>query len=415
MPKSVRKSVAGNKPASKSSQLNKTQQRNLVIVMLIMLVNALAYGILIPLLYPYASRFGLNPFGLGMLITGFSIAQFIATPILGRLSDKFGRKPVLLFCLFGTSLSLALFALANSIPMLFLARIVDGITGGNISVAQAVIADSTTGKDRAKAFGFLGASFGFGFLFGPAIAGILSKINLTLPFWCAAVLALAGTILGMVIMKETLPKNKRQASNKPLFDFKALFGALFLPATGIILFLTLLAATAANAFVVGIQSSMNDVYKLTTLQNGLVLSAIGVISIVMQMVGLPILLKRIPHKKWIISASFGLCAVAMTGLALMGALPFFFASLFLLAIVMAPITPVLTALISERTKAEDQGIILGINASYTSIGQIIGPLLAAVASTRSLGLTFWVAMAVMVLGAVASVGLYKKPAKLVDV
>jgi MFS family permease len=99
----------------------------------------------------------------------------------------------------------------------------------------------------------------------------------------------------------------------------------------------------------------------------------------------------------------------------MGNITFFLGSLMLLAIVMAPITPVLTALISERTKAEDQGIILGINASYTSIGQIIGPLLAAVASTRSLGLTFWVATGVMLLGMAASAGLYKKPDHLVDV
>ncbi|HEX7017676.1 MAG TPA: MFS transporter, partial [Patescibacteria group bacterium] len=111
----------------------------LLMLALVMLVNALSYGTIIPLLYPYASRFGINAFSLSLLFISYSLFQFIATPIIGRLSDKYGRKPLLLLSLGGTSLSLALFASATTVPMLFIARIMDGITGGNMSVAQAVI------------------------------------------------------------------------------------------------------------------------------------------------------------------------------------------------------------------------------------------------------------------------------------
>src|SRR5258708_2905865 len=181
------------------------KNKTLMILMFIMLINALAYGTIIPLLYPYSQRFGIGPAGLGILFASFSLAQFLATPVLGRLSDKYGRKPILLICLLGTSVSLALFASATSIPMLFFARIIDGVTGGNISVAQAVIADSTSGEERAKSFAMLGASFGVGFTFGPALGGLVGSFGLAAPFWLASVLALAGTFLVFIILIQTFP------------------------------------------------------------------------------------------------------------------------------------------------------------------------------------------------------------------
>lgn len=201
-----------------SSQLSK-EAKNTVLILLavVMLVNALSYGTIIPLLYPYAARFGIGPLELGVLFASFSVAQFIATPIIGRLSDKYGRKPLLLMSLFGTSLSLGLFAIAWSAPVLFIARILDGITGGNITVAQAIIADTYPPEERSKGFGILGAAFGFGFLFGPALGGVLSAINITAPFWFAAGLAAVSSLIGYFILPETLSdKNRRTVTNEPL-------------------------------------------------------------------------------------------------------------------------------------------------------------------------------------------------------
>lgn len=188
---------------------NYSNRTILSILGLVMVINALSYGTIIPLLYPYAARFGLSPLGTGLLFSTYSLFQLLATPIIGKLSDRFGRKPLLLGSLFGTSVSLALFASATTVPMLFVARILDGITGGNISVAQAVITDTTSGRERTKSFGIIGASFGVGFLLGPALGGIMSAYSLTAPFWLAASIAFAGSIIGWIVLPETLSNRRR--------------------------------------------------------------------------------------------------------------------------------------------------------------------------------------------------------------
>src|SRR3989304_9572761 len=150
------------------------KNRNLLVVSAVAIVNALGYGIIIPILYSYSQKYGLSDFENGLLFSVFSICQFISTPVIGRLSDKYGRKPLLLISLAGTAASFLLMAFAPSALFLFLARALDGITAGNIPVASAVISDTTEPKDRAKGFGIIGASFGFGFIFGPVISAFAS-------------------------------------------------------------------------------------------------------------------------------------------------------------------------------------------------------------------------------------------------
>jgi multidrug resistance protein len=376
----------------------------------IMFINALAYGAIVPLLYPYAQRFGLNPLGLSLLFTGFSIAQFISTPILGRLSDRYGRKPVLLICLLGTSISLAVFAAAQSVALIFIARIVDGITGGNNSVAQAIVADSVEAKDRAKAFGILGASFGFGFLIGPALGGIMGQFGLSAPFWFASALAMIGTVLGAVILKETLtPANRNRVNHEPLINFSAIFKALVSPTTGLVMGISFISAISLNSFIFSFQTFSNDVLKLTTTQVGLLLGMFGLVSILMQMVGLKILLQKIPSKKRIITASFVASSVVMIVTAFSQSPLVYTICLLAFAFMSAPQNPVITGLLSERTRPEDQGGLLGINQSYVSLGQIIGPVAAGfVASTISIPMGFLLAGGLYALGALVSFGLYRK-------
>src|SRR6201985_119098 len=156
--------------------------KRLWVLVFICVINSLGFGIIVPLLYAYGKHFGLNGTSLGFLMAAFSGAQFIATPVLGALSDKYGRKPLLAISLLGTCISFLMFAEARSIIILFAARILDGITGGNISVAQAMVSDTSTPKDRAKRFGILGSAFGFGFIIGPALGGLLSKWGIQAPF-----------------------------------------------------------------------------------------------------------------------------------------------------------------------------------------------------------------------------------------
>ncbi len=146
--------------------------RNLGIIAIIALVNSIGYGVIIPVMLPYAEKFGLSVFQYGLLFALFSLCQFLATPIIGRLSDKYGRRPLLIISCAGTALSFFLAAFAPNAFVLFIARALDGITAGNIPVAQAVISDTTEPKDRAKGFGIIGASFGFGFIAGPLIAAL---------------------------------------------------------------------------------------------------------------------------------------------------------------------------------------------------------------------------------------------------
>src|SRR3989442_14847990 len=160
--------------------------RPLLIIFLTIFVNLIGFGIIIPLLPFYAQTFGASPVVIGLLFAIFSLCQLIAAPALGDLSDRWGRRPVLIFSLLGTVVSFVMLALAHSLAMLFAARIVDGLSGGNITTARAYIGDVTTEDDRARAFGLLGAPFGLGFIVGPGLGGLFSHFRYTRPGWAAA-------------------------------------------------------------------------------------------------------------------------------------------------------------------------------------------------------------------------------------
>ncbi len=375
-----------------------SNKKTLFVLTAIMLVNALSYGTIIPLLYPYASRFGLDPFGLSLLFTSYSFFQFLATPIIGRLSDRYGRRPLLLLSIFGTAISLALFAGAWSLPLLFLARILDGITGGNMSVAQAVIADTTTGQERAKGFGMLGASFGFGFLIGPALGGLLSAISLTAPFWFAAGLAFIATLMTAVFLPETVQVNKQTIRSEPLFDIKGLFTAFSTPIVGVLLVFTLLTALALNMFIIGFQTFTVDVLLLSSVQIGLLFTLTGLVNIIVQAFGVGWLLKKFKSKRKVLAGSALAAATLM--LLMSGAQTFVLFLPIVLAYMFAqgPLMPLVSGVISERTAPEDQGAVLGINQSYLSIGQIVGPLIAGLIASRSVSMVF-LAASLIIFGA----------------
>src|SRR5476649_1986907 len=206
------------------------KDRNLWVLVFICIINSLGFGIIVPLLYPYGKEFGLTQQTLGLLTATFSIAQFFATPLLGALSDKYGRKPLLAISLAGTCISFIMFAEARSIVMLFAARLLDGITGGNISVAQAMVSDTSTPQNRAKRFGILGSAFGFGFIIGPAMGGLLSKWGIDVPFFFAAGIALIGTLSPVFLLKETNPRGTLK--NTPRFSFLSFITTLKMPVIG---------------------------------------------------------------------------------------------------------------------------------------------------------------------------------------
>src|SRR5438552_5997535 len=187
--------------------------RPLLIIFLTIFVNLVGFGIIIPLLPFYAETFGASPIVIGLLFAVFSLCQLIAAPALGDLSDRRGRRPILIFSLLGTVISFVMLALAHTVTMLFLARIVDGLSGGNISTARAYVADVTEPKDRARAYGLIGAAFGLGFIFGPALSGVLAKISYTAPIWAAAGLTLVATIMAWGWLPETVHRTRAGMGN----------------------------------------------------------------------------------------------------------------------------------------------------------------------------------------------------------
>jgi len=187
--------------------------KNLWILVFVCIINSLGFGIIVPVLYTYGKTFGLTGTTLGVLTASFSIAQFFATPVLGSLSDKWGRKPLLVISLAGTCISFLMFAEARSLLILFAARILDGLTGGNVSVAQAMVADTATPQNRAKRFGILGSSLAFGFVIGPFVGGVFTNLSPQAPFFFAAGISLIGTLCAIFLLKETNHTNKKTRAN----------------------------------------------------------------------------------------------------------------------------------------------------------------------------------------------------------
>src|SRR3989440_10268699 len=178
----------------------------LLVIFVTVFIDLVGFGIVIPVLPYYAegTKFGATPSQGGLLFASYSIMQLIFAPVLGRLSDKHGRRPVLLASLLGTALGFFILGFAPTLWMLFLGRFIDGVSGGNISTAQAYIADVTTKENRAKGMGLIGAAFGLGFVFGPAIGGILSRWGINVPFMFAGTLAFAHASLLYFTLPETV-------------------------------------------------------------------------------------------------------------------------------------------------------------------------------------------------------------------
>src|SRR6266478_5369909 len=181
----------------------------LLVIFITIFIDLVGFGIVIPVLpfYVEGTRFNATARSVGLLFASYSVMQLVFTPVLGRLSDRYGRKPVLLLSIIGTGIGFLILGFAKTLWMLFAGRILDGITGGNISTAQAYIADITSKEDRAKGMGLIGAAFGLGFIFGPAIGGILSRWGIHVPFFFAAVLCFANALLIYFTHPETVMRD----------------------------------------------------------------------------------------------------------------------------------------------------------------------------------------------------------------
>lgn len=230
--------TASNTP-SNSTEQDKLDFKKILPVFVIVLIDLLGLTIIIPLMPLYAASFGADALTIGLLGAAYPVMQFIGAPLLGRLSDQYGRRPILVISQLGTLVGFLVLGFSNTLWLLFLARIIDGISGANIATAQAVITDSTTEKNRTQGLGLLGAAFGIGFVVGPIIAFVslaLSGNNYRVPAFAAAIFSLLSILLTWFWLQETLPPEQRgQATEKAGFSSRTLFQALRHPAVGLLL------------------------------------------------------------------------------------------------------------------------------------------------------------------------------------
>lgn len=348
------------------------ENKNLLIIALIAVVNALGYGIIIPVLYSYSQKFGLSDFQNGLLFASFSLAQFLSTPLIGRMSDKYGRRPMLILSIAGTAISFVIMAFAPNALFLFIARILDGLTAGNLPVASAVISDTTKPEDRAKGFGIIGASFGFGFIFGPAISAITVGYSGSMPFVIAAVIATIAVIITALFLPET-NKHLGEVHSSKLFDFGKLYHALFDPNVGVTFIITFLYSFAFSLFIYAFQPFSVKILHLDPQHISLLFTIFGVVGLLTQIFLVQQLSKNLGLKKTFM-LSLSIVAVAFFAMFISHSFAFFVGASILLAIFNAIAQPLTQTILSQETDAKSQGSILGLNASYMSIGQIVGPI-----------------------------------------
>ncbi len=372
------------------------KNKNLFIIALIALVNMLGYGIIIPILYAYSKRFGLTDFQQGLLFASFSICQFISTPIIGRLSDKYGRRPMLLVSICGTAASFFLMAFAPNAIFLLLARCLDGITAGNIPVAFAVISDSTKPEERAKAFGIIGSAFNFGFIFGPAITALTVGFGQSTPFIIAGVITLIAVIITALFLPET-NQHMGEVKHGKLFDIPRLWHTLFDPNIGATFIISLVFFLAFScAIIYGFQPYTMNVLHITPSQNAYLFTVFGIVGLISQSFFVARFSKRLGMKK---SFSMGLLftALSFTIMFFSRSLPFFVLASLILALFNGVVQTLLPTILSQETDAKSQGSIMGLNTSYQSIGMIIGPILGGLIATIYIPLPFIVGAALVVL------------------
>ena len=344
----------------------------LVVVFLTVFIDLVGFGIVIPLVPLYAEAYHPSPLAFGVLMASFSAMQFLFAPILGRLSDRIGRRPVLLFSLFGSFLSYLLFAFAGSFAALLASRLLAGLMGANIGTAQAVIADVTPQGDRARGMGLVGMAFGLGFVFGPAIGGFSVKVSPALPGLIAAGLSLTAFGWAFFGLPETRPESAATRPRRHAFPLRAVLHAFRRPILGPLLLITLLNTTAFSNFEATFAQFARSRFGHDPSTVSWLFVLIGITAAVVQG-GLIRRLVPLLGEARLIGIGTTLLALSFAGLVLVTQHAWLIALVVTTAAGSGLVNPALSGLLSRSTDAAEQGEILGAAQSLSSLGRIIGP------------------------------------------
>jgi DHA1 family tetracycline resistance protein-like MFS transporter len=374
----------------------------LVIIFITVFIDLVGFGIVIPVLPLYAQKYGASETVVGLILAIYSVMQFVFAPILGKLSDRIGRRPVLFVSLIGTAIGFLTMGIANTLWLLFVGRIIDGITGGNISTAQAYIADVTPPEKRSSAMGLIGAAFGLGFIFGPFLGGVLSLFSLAAPFYFAAGLAAVNAVALYFLLPESLSEeNRNRAGRASIAQIFKESGSWQLGAV----FATYFFATVAFAMLTATYTLFSfQRFGLDAIHNGYIFASQGVIGVLIQGVLLGRLVKAFGEKLLAATGTF-LLAVSMLALPIANSITTLLLASAGIAIGNSFATPVLNGLASKSVSGAWQGRVLGVLQSVASLARIIGPALGGflltIDATKDISFygrtPFWAGAGIMVI------------------
>lgn len=351
----------------------------MLILFLIVLVDLIGFGIIIPLLPFYAEFFKASPDTVGILMATYSLTQFIAAPFLGRLSDRYGRRPILLFSLAGSSIAYVVMGFADSLWLLFLARAFGGFMAGNIGAAFAYVADITTTENRAKGMGLIGAAFGLGFIIGPAIGGILAgpdaaTANYQLPAFAAAALSALSFLMALIMLKESLSNEvrRRNAALPKKRQWALFIEGLTRPVLGSLILVTFLSTFVFAGMEATFAMWSERQYGWGPLQNGYLFAFVGIISAAIQGGIIGRLAKRFGERNLIIQGGLAL-AIGIALIPFSAELPVLIAAMVILAYGFSIINPSLNSLVSQNVGEDERGGMLGITRSASTLARVLGP------------------------------------------
>ena len=369
------------------------------LIALIALINAISFTIIIPLIYPYAKQFGLSDLQASLLTTAFALSQFFGTPILGKLSDRLGRKYILVFSLAGTVAANLLASVAGVAWLLYAARMLDGLTGGNTSVASAVISDITTPQQRPKAFGIFGATFRLGFVIGPVLSYLAQQLptlpgisSLGMSFIVSAAIAALAAILTLFFLPETT-SNRGELKDFQLqwddFAFGKIAKSATRPRLGKLFILTFLSGSTFTIFTFAFQPFFLQVLNRDTKELAMMFAIVGILGFITQVFALDSLSKRFNLMN-IIAVSLALRGITFLLMPTFPTYGAFIIILVLFGLVNSFPMPLIDTVLSLNAETKEQGEILGINSSYLSMSNAIGPVISGLLVSLNYTTPLWI-------------------------